>query len=285
MNESARQAPPAQPAGAAGPRLWSPGVTVVLGFLFTPALGAAMQALNWRALGRADLALRSLLWALPAAAIPVVCARVQPPLAALAITLYFLAWYLLDGWQQGAHVRREVPGGFARRDWIGPVACGLAYAAVLAVASPAVDWKDGKFVLADLFNRAPPTGSEEAVRELVLQIARRDVYAKLPNSCFQMVTGFPPSAFGLDFTRDSFEDYCKADPGALRVKALVNQIWDSLDLSIENIRVVKIERDIRRTTCEADLRLAPGVTPKTITYTAQFNDSGELHVQVFGLDD
>ncbi|UDQ96765.1 hypothetical protein AAEX28_06830 [Lentisphaerota bacterium WC36G] len=54
---------------------------------------------------------------------------------------------------------------------------------------------------------------------------------------------------------------------------------------IENIRTVEVNKDIKKSTSEADLHysFSGSIDTKTpIKYTAQINENGELYVEVYG---
>jgi hypothetical protein len=140
--------------------LWNPNAAACWSLLFTPAFGAWLHTANWRALGRADRARASAIWAgvnfvflaVNAASLVLPDNRsVELVFQCSGISL-LLAWYFVIGREQVRYVSDTVGEDYVRRGWFRPIAvAAVAVAAYvgLLVAIAAITAPSGPEEIAD----------------------------------------------------------------------------------------------------------------------------------------
>jgi hypothetical protein len=106
--------------------LWNPNATANWSLVFSPAFGSYLQMLNWRTLGRSDLAESSQNWFYASLLMLVVYVLLgalisDPKTAEGAIRglsfLYLLGWYFSDGRSQGKFVKETFGSRYPRKPW------------------------------------------------------------------------------------------------------------------------------------------------------------------------
>jgi hypothetical protein len=120
-NETASTQP--QVAEAA---IWNPNAAANWSLIFTPAFGAYLQMLNWRALGEPERAASSQNWfyvGLGMLAVYVLMgAFMNDPKAADGAArglgfLFLLVWYFSSGRAQGKYVKEKLGKTYAKKPW------------------------------------------------------------------------------------------------------------------------------------------------------------------------
>lgn len=116
------------------PALWNPSVTVNWSLIFTPAFGAYLQMLNWRALGESGKAAWSMAWfyaSLGMLALYIYMgASADDPMGedkiarGIAFT-FLLVWYFFFGKTQGVYVKEKLGKNYAKRSWGMPLLVGV----------------------------------------------------------------------------------------------------------------------------------------------------------------
>jgi hypothetical protein len=143
MNENNRYAPPkaalrdTEPAELAGdrkPALWNPNAAASWSLIFTPAFGAYLHMLNWRALGDSQRAAASKIWvyvSLGMLVLFMVLAGVLPEskgvdgiTRAVGFAL-LLSWYFQSAKVQVKLVKEEFGKDYPRKGWGKPIGIAL----------------------------------------------------------------------------------------------------------------------------------------------------------------
>jgi hypothetical protein len=143
MNVDPYAAPEARLAdtvpGTGVPVLWNPAAAAAWSLLFSPAFGAMLHMLNWRALGNAEKEAAAKSWfiaSLVVFAMFTVCALMLPQGGAFDVKIhavglgYLLVWYLSTGRVQVRFVKARYGSEYQRKAWRKPLAVALS--AVLA---------------------------------------------------------------------------------------------------------------------------------------------------------
>lgn len=114
------------------PSLWNPYAANCWSILFSPAFGAYLNALNWKAMGDEGKARASMIWFYVSAALLVPDLFV-PPDARQAVNLlyvvYLLVWYFVSGRPQEKYVKRIYDKAYPRKLWGKPL--GIAFLALV----------------------------------------------------------------------------------------------------------------------------------------------------------
>jgi len=126
-----------------------------------------------------------------------------------------------------------------------------------------------------------PDASSAEVKDLVLRIARDQYRDKLSAICYKHLSGIPTDILGMKIDYAALAEKAKTEEGAQAAMKLVDQTMEKVQLSLGNIRLDKADKETGRIHCSADVNV--GDAPDPITFTAQYNDKGELYVDVFGL--
>jgi hypothetical protein len=134
----------ATPDPQAVPPLWNPGAATAWSLLFSPAFGAYLQMLNWRALGEPALAQQSKNWFIGSMvylSLAMFGAMLLPDsklidLATRGVGLaYLLVWYSLSGKLQVHRVKTRYGKDYPRRGWGQPLLWAVGvFLAFMAVA-------------------------------------------------------------------------------------------------------------------------------------------------------
>ena len=157
----------------AKPSLWNPSVASAWSLLLTPIFGAVLHALNWRELRHQNRQLGNIAWAVLYASFlllllvsllvsfprPLDVGLKGAPLALL------LAWYYSLGRSQEQFVTESLQGGYLKRSWAFPLACGAG--GVLGYLSIAL-------VVGSIYNRPTPSEIAATVKPLILQEWQKD---------------------------------------------------------------------------------------------------------------
>lgn len=114
--------------------IWNPSATVNWSLIFTPAFGAYLQMLNWRALGESRKAVWSAIWfyaSLGMLALYVYMGASAPdPLAEDKIARglgfsFLLVWYFSFGKAQSIYVKAKLGKDYAKKSWGKPLLVGV----------------------------------------------------------------------------------------------------------------------------------------------------------------
>lgn len=137
MNEST-----VTPSEAIQVRLWNPAAAATWSLVFTPAFGAYLQMLNWRALGNSEEAAKSRQWFHSSIMFILTCVLAVFLLPKEAVTdgafrgaglTYLLVWYFMSGRQQASFVSENYGEDYQRRPWTQPLL--IAVGGMLATVS------------------------------------------------------------------------------------------------------------------------------------------------------
>lgn len=129
----ASSAPASIPAEQAAP-IWNPNAAANWCLLFTPAFGAYLHALNWRALGEPDKARKAMGWFY----VSLVMLAVYPLLGVLSLyqhhvfparglaLLYLIVWYFSAARSQANYVKEKFGSDYQRLGWGKPLLIAVA---------------------------------------------------------------------------------------------------------------------------------------------------------------
>lgn len=140
---------------AAEAAIWNPNAAANWSLIFTPAFGAYLQMLNWRALGESEKAASSQNWFYIGLGMLLVyflmAVLISDPKAADGAVrglgfLFLLVWYFSSGRAQGKYVKEKFGKTYARKPWgralligfgaiVGNFIVAVAIGLVLGVAS------------------------------------------------------------------------------------------------------------------------------------------------------
>jgi predicted small secreted protein len=126
-----------------------------------------------------------------------------------------------------------------------------------------------------------PSGSDSNVKALVMQISKDELKNQLAKMMYMKVTNIPVDLVGMEITYEGLQKKASSDEHSKKALDLVNAAMSKLNMSLENIRTDKVDKETKKSWNSADLKINNETKP--IEYTAQVNDSGELYVEVFGL--
>lgn len=79
-----------------------------------------------------------------------------------------------------------------------------------------------------------------------------------------------------------FMEFAKVSPTAASIIEQINQDIKNSEFTLNAIRILKNEPDLKKVTCAADLQL-PNNDEHPIKYTAQLTEDGQIYVEVSGL--
>lgn len=114
------------------PKLWNPSVATWLSVIMSPLFGMLIHALNWRAIGRSDLAKTNVIWA--------IASFVALPILGLVFKHQFLcmiavvaAWHFLHGSAQEKFIKEHYGTNYEKKSWWIPVGIFLGILIALIV--------------------------------------------------------------------------------------------------------------------------------------------------------
>lgn len=112
--------------------LWNPNAAVNWSIVFSPAFGAYLHSLNWRAMGEDAKAEKSMLWVYATLAV-IVLSMFKEGAYGIAWAL-LIAWYFLSARGQVTWVKEKLSGEYVKKSWRQPIlyAIGAVIAAVIA---------------------------------------------------------------------------------------------------------------------------------------------------------
>jgi hypothetical protein len=120
------------------PALWNPNAAANWSLMFTPAFGAYLHMLNWRAMGEEQRAAASMKWFLVGIALLLVYAVVgiamPDSVAADSLTrvlpfIFLMSWYFGSARAQAKAVRERFGSNYTKKSWGKPL--GIAVLGVL----------------------------------------------------------------------------------------------------------------------------------------------------------
>ena len=126
------------------PPMWNPNAAANWSLLLSPAFGAYLHMLNWRALGESGKAAAARVWFAIGLVLPVVYAVTGLGIVAL---LYLLLWYFVSARGQAKYVKSRFGDSYPRRSWGKPLMIGLVLAVGYGVVAT---------LIADLLGAGPP---------------------------------------------------------------------------------------------------------------------------------
>jgi len=109
-----------------GVALWNPDAATKWSLLFTPAFGAYLHALNWRAMGERKRARASMNWFYVGLSVLAFNLSLgffvsNDSVARLAALVYILSWYFSSARVQAKHVKQRYGVSYTRRSWGKPL--------------------------------------------------------------------------------------------------------------------------------------------------------------------
>ena len=122
--------------------LWNPNAAANWSLLFTPAFGAYLQMLNWRALNEPERAAKSrgwLLLSIAALGLYILLASSNPEseaidgLIRLVGMILLISWYFASARKQTQYVKAQLGNAYIKRSWWRPllIAVALSFALIL----------------------------------------------------------------------------------------------------------------------------------------------------------
>jgi hypothetical protein len=130
--------------GSQAPALWNPGAAANWSLLFTPAFGAYLHMLNWRALGEVKKAATAKGWFYASVAFIVAVSSVaallpDSPMLGRYVGLGFLvAWYYGAAREQTTYVKERFGTQYPRKGWGKPLSIGVLLIVVLVFVAGAI---------------------------------------------------------------------------------------------------------------------------------------------------
>lgn len=130
----------------------------------------------------------------------------------------------------------------------------------------------------DIMNKYPKCGDED-VKKVVLEILEEQLEPELikiymdeninENDIYEYA-----STNGISYSKVLEEEKAKLDSGAkIYVKKVIN------DFTLENILTSKLDKEIRKCDCEVTIK-SKFIEEIKGYYTAQYNDKGDLYVEL-----
>lgn len=115
------------------PAIWNPNAAANWCLLFSPAFGAYLNMLNWRALGEPERAASSRAWfytslgflAFYTLLALVVGNTVSDGISRLVSLVFLLSWYFASGRPQAKYVKERFGKDYVRKPWGKPLAYAL----------------------------------------------------------------------------------------------------------------------------------------------------------------
>ena len=128
-----------------------------------------------------------------------------------------------------------------------------------------------------------PQGSDPAVKELVLQVAKDKLTSKmLPEACIES-TGLPLKLLGNNLTYKQLQVKAASDADAKKIVAGIKSRLAKIKLELTKIKTFKVDEQAGRSLSSAEMIVGTDKMP--IRYTAEVNKAGKLYVEVSGLKD
>ena len=115
-----------------------------------------------------------------------------------------------------------------------------------------------------------------------MQIADGHYRDQVAAYAYQSLTGVPTGVIGLKVDYAWLKKNSKESEKVKKVLAVVDETMNGANISVVNIRTDKVEKEVGKIFCSADLKFGDQSSP--ISFTAQYTDGGDLYVEVFGLD-
>lgn len=119
------------------PPIWNPNAAANWSLLFSPAFGAYLHLLNWRALEKPDKAAFARVWFVVGLIVLVVAMVTE---WGGVLLLYLLLWYFAAARGQAKYVKERFGDSFPRRPWGKPLMIGLAAWLGFAVVATLLDY-------------------------------------------------------------------------------------------------------------------------------------------------
>ena len=130
--------------GGPAPALWNPNAAANWSLLFTPAFGAYLHMLNWRALGEAGRARSSKIWFIASLIVIglgvlvgflMYDSRTHNGGGRFPGLIYVVVWYFASARGQARYVKERWGSDYPRRGWGKPLLIAFAiYATFVALA-------------------------------------------------------------------------------------------------------------------------------------------------------
>jgi predicted Zn finger-like uncharacterized protein len=112
-------------------KIWNPNVAASLSLFLTPAFGAFLHMMNWKALGEPGQARKSKIWFITALVLPYLAipaeleSRQSGGVILKLIFVLLLLWYFISARKQARYVKEVLDNDYPRRGFIIPFALGI----------------------------------------------------------------------------------------------------------------------------------------------------------------
>jgi hypothetical protein len=128
-----------------------------------------------------------------------------------------------------------------------------------------------------------PQGSDPAVKELVMQIAKDKLTSKmLPEVCFN-ATGIPLELLGDNLTYKQLQAKAANDADAKKIVAGIKSRLAKIKRKLTKVKTIKVDEQAGKSLSSAEMIVGKDKMP--IRYTAELNKDGKLYVEVSGIKD
>lgn len=116
------------------PALWNPMWAILLSFIFTPVFGGIVCGLNWRAMGKEEMSVRSYSFMRSTLFIMVLYIFAEPMLRGIPYTQYvllaimvglWLVWTFMDGVKQLRYVNEQYGEDYPHKFWAKCISWGV----------------------------------------------------------------------------------------------------------------------------------------------------------------
>lgn len=118
--------------GCDRPLIWNPNAAANWSLIFSPAFGAILHAINWKALGQPDKAKVNRAWARGVIVFLLLLSIIPPNIkiaegiGRMSAVVLLLTWYFSQGRAQAKYVKETYGKEYHKRRWANPLLIGLA---------------------------------------------------------------------------------------------------------------------------------------------------------------
>jgi predicted small lipoprotein YifL len=127
--------------------------------------------------------------------------------------------------------------------------------------------------------QSTPRGTDRSVKNTVIEIVKDRMKNKFMFRAYYEIAG---KSVMMTETLNALKSRTATDPESLKVIKAVDEKMSKVKVSLENIRLLKVDDSIKKSYSSADLIVNGTTVP--IEYTAQRNEDGKVYVEVIGVD-
>ena len=137
--------------------------------------------------------------------------------------------------------------------------------------------------------KSMPMGNDRDVKKAVIKIVESEIRNQLAPSMYNKITQTFFSSVSYDWLKENIN----ANKHNREVVKAVDKAMSKTSVSLKNIRTSYVQSSIKKSSSSADLMIKSGSTDLIangkpfsvpISYTAQRNSDGDLHVEVQGIE-